>query len=218
MNTKINRIFCLLAVLLPVSLSAAQNKLEDKALETMKKATQYMMDEVSVGGGFVWTYLPDFSRQWGEMEAKRTMVWNQSPGTPQMGQILLDAYHATGDEYYYEAAKKVASALIWGQLDCGGWNYVFDFAGEASLKDWYATVGKSGWRLEEFHTMTAVRQSALSSFSAYISRSMTRHSVLHLTRPSTLSSRASMPVAVGLSVILSSMIILSRDVRTTVRS
>ena len=97
MNTKINRIFCLLAVLLPVSLSAAQNKLEDKALETMKKATQYMMDEVSVGGGFMWTYLPDFSRQWGEMEAKRTMVWNQSQGTPQMGQILLDAYHATGD-------------------------------------------------------------------------------------------------------------------------
>lgn len=150
MNTRINRIFCFLAILLPMSLSAAQNKLEDKALETMKKATRYMMDEVSVGGGFVWTYLPDFSRQWGEMEAKRTMVWNQSPGTPQMGQILLDAYHATGDEYYYEAAKKVASALIWGQLECGGWNYVFDFAGEASLKDWYATVGKSGWRLEEF--------------------------------------------------------------------
>lgn len=40
--------------------------------------------------------------------------------------------------------------MIWGQLECGGWNYVFDFAGENSLKSWYDTVGKNGWRLEEF--------------------------------------------------------------------
>lgn len=46
--------------------------------------------------------------------------------------------------------KKVANALIWGQLECGGWNYVFDYAGENSLKQWYDTVGKNGWRLEEF--------------------------------------------------------------------
>ncbi|MBQ9477506.1 MAG: pectate lyase [Bacteroidales bacterium] len=125
------------------------NKLDDQVLKTMKTATEYMMDVVSYRGGFVWTYLPDFSRQWGEMEAKRTMAWVQS-GTPQMGNLLLDAYHATGDEYYYEAATRVANALIWGQQDNGGWNYCFDFAGEASLKDWYATVGRNGWRLEEF--------------------------------------------------------------------
>lgn len=51
----------------------------------------------------------------GEMEAKRTMVWIQPPGTPSVGHLLLDAYHATGDEYYYEAAQKVANTLIWGQ-------------------------------------------------------------------------------------------------------
>lgn len=44
----------------------------------------------------------------------------------------------------------MANTLIWGQLECGGWNYVFDFAGENSLKSWYDTVGKNGWRLEEF--------------------------------------------------------------------
>ena len=38
--------------------------------------------------------------------------------------------------------KKVANTLIWGQLECGGWNYVFDFAGENSLKSWYDTVGE----------------------------------------------------------------------------
>ncbi len=116
----------------------------------MKSATRFMMDKVSYNGGFVWSYLPDLSRSWGEMEAKRTMVWIQSPGTPLVGQVLLDAYHATGDEYYYEEAKKVAKVLIGGQKPCGGWNYMFDMAGEDSIKEWYATIGKNGWRMEEF--------------------------------------------------------------------
>jgi PelA/Pel-15E family pectate lyase len=131
-------------------MAQTNKKLDEQVVKTMKTATQFMMDKVSYNGGFVWNYLPDMSRSWGEMEAKRTMVWIQPPGTPSVGHLLLDAYHATGDEYYYEAAKKVANALIWGQLECGGWNYVFDFAGENSLKSWYDTVGKNGWRLEEF--------------------------------------------------------------------
>ena len=134
----------------PVVAQRRQATLEQQALATMKRATRFMMDEVSYNGGFVWNYLPDFSRQWGEMEAKRTMAWVQAPGTPGVGHLMLDIYHATGDEYYYQMAEKVAAALIWGQLECGGWNYMFDFAGEASLKEWYATIGKSGWRLEEF--------------------------------------------------------------------
>ncbi len=147
--------YALLAVLIAAAPAGTlaqkrQPSLEDQALATMKKATQFMMDKVSYKGGFVWDYLPDFSRQWGEMEAKRTMIWNQPPGTPTVGHLLLDVYHATGDEYYYEAAKKVAEALMFSQLPCGGWNYCFDFAGEGSLKDWYATVGANGWRLEEF--------------------------------------------------------------------
>ena len=36
------------------------------------------------------------------------------------------------------------------QHPSGGWNYIHDFAGEASLKQWYDTIGKNGWRLEEF--------------------------------------------------------------------
>lgn len=133
-----------------VGIAQTNKKLDDQVINTMKTATRFMMDKVSYNGGFVWNYLPDMSRSWGEMEAKRTMVWIQPPGTPSVGHLLLDAYHATGDEYYYEAAKKVANTLIWGQLECGGWNYVFDFAGENSLKSWYDTVGKNGWRLEEF--------------------------------------------------------------------
>ena len=141
---------CCLSMLMTGVLAGNNKKMNEQVLKTMKTATQFMMDEVSYNGGFVWEYLPDLSRSWGELEAKRTMAWIQPPGTPDVGHLLLDVYHATGDEYYYESAKKVANALIWGQLECGGWNYVFDFAGENSLKDWYATIGQSGWRLEEF--------------------------------------------------------------------
>nr|WP_302115315.1 pectate lyase [uncultured Alistipes sp.] len=130
--------------------SARQPESERRILDAMKRATHYMMDVASYRGGFVWSYLPDLSRSWGELEAKRTMAWIQPPGTPSVGHLMLDAYHATGDEYYYEAAERIAAALIWGQLPCGGWNYLFDFAGENSLKEWYATVGRSAWRLEEF--------------------------------------------------------------------
>ncbi len=133
-------------LLLGVSVRAGDHEVR----QAMRRATQYMMDEVSVDGGFVWNYLPDFSRQWGELEARRSMVWLQSPGTPDVGQVLLDAYHATGDEYYYNCARRVAMCIIGGQMSCGGWNYMFDLAGEDSIREWYATIGKQAWRLEEF--------------------------------------------------------------------
>ena len=142
--------FCAMGIACTGMAQTNYNVSEKQILDVMKTATRFMMETVSYKGGFVWNYLPDMSRSWGELEAKRTMVWIQPPGTPSVGHLLLDAYHATGDEYYYEAAQKVANALIWGQLECGGWNYVFDFAGENSLKEWYATVGRNAWRLEEF--------------------------------------------------------------------
>ena len=122
----------------------------ESVLSAMKRATKYMMEVASYEGGFVWSYLPDYSRQWGELEARRTMVWLQPPGTPAVGHLMLNAYHATTDEYYYQCAKKIADVLMKGQLPCGGWNYVFDLEGEEALKQWYATIGKQAWRLEEF--------------------------------------------------------------------
>jgi PelA/Pel-15E family pectate lyase len=131
-------------------ISAQNNKLKNEAEDAMLRATRYMVENVSTNGGYVWYYIPDFSRRWGEMEAYKTMIWLQSPGTVSMGHLFLDAYRATGDEYYYQAAEKAASAVIWGQSQEGGWNYVVDFAGDRSLKQWYNTIGKNGWRLEEF--------------------------------------------------------------------
>ena len=119
-------------------------------LGAMKRATTFMVDKVAYKGGYVWSYLPDMTRRWGEMEARPTMIWIQPPGTPSMGHLYLDAYHATGDAYYYRAAEQVAAALALAQHPSGGWNYIADFAGEKSLREWYDTIGRNAWRLEEF--------------------------------------------------------------------
>lgn len=153
MYKKVKKIFILtipLFLLSTFSNAQIKNNSKQKALQTMLAATNYMVEEVSTNGGYLWNYLPDFSRQWGEMEAYPTMIWLQHPGTISMGQIFMDAYKATGDEYYYQAAQKAANAIIWGQSHEGGWNYMIDFAGDKSLKQWYSTIGKNGWRLEEF--------------------------------------------------------------------
>jgi PelA/Pel-15E family pectate lyase len=121
-----------------------------EALAAMKRATTFMVEKLSTNGGYVWNYLPDRSRRWGELEAYPTQIWIQPPGTPTMGHLFLDAYHATGDEYYYQAAGQVAGALIWGQHPSGGWNYMVDFGGARSLRRWYDTIGKNAWRMEEF--------------------------------------------------------------------
>ena len=130
----------------------AQNaNLKTEARSAMMSATRFMVEKVSTNGGYVALYLPDMSRRWGELEGFDSQIWVQSPGTPSMGSVFLDAYDATSDEYYYQAAEKVAAALIWGQQKEGGWNYIIDFNGERSLKKWYATIGKNAWGFEEYY-------------------------------------------------------------------
>jgi len=128
----------------------AQSADRAQILSTMKRATTFMVEKVSTNGGFVWNYLPDLSRRWGELEARPTQIWIQPPGTATMGHLFLDAYHATGDEYYYQAADRTVSALVFAQHPSGGWNYLADFGGDRSLREWYDTVGKNAWRMEEF--------------------------------------------------------------------
>jgi len=145
----VTRLFA--ALLLLIGLAAPAFAQSRGAIErTMRRATIFMVEKASTGGGYVWSYLPDMSRRWGEIEAKPSMIWVQPPGTATMGHLFLDAFHATGDEYYYQAAEKVGGALIRGQHRSGGWNYFIDFAGPSSTKHWYETIGRNAWRMEEF--------------------------------------------------------------------
>ena len=45
-----------------VGMAQTNKKLDDQVINTMKTATQFMMDKVSYNGGFVWNYLPDMGR------------------------------------------------------------------------------------------------------------------------------------------------------------
>ena len=128
----------------------AQTATVGAARSALKQAADYMDEVVSFRGGYVWSYAPDLSQQFGEMEAYRTMCWIQPSGTPSVGHAYLDAYHATGDERFYQAAFRTAMAVKQAQRSEGGWNYIHDFAGEGNLKRWYGTIGRNGWRLEEF--------------------------------------------------------------------
>ncbi|MEO6361350.1 MAG: pectate lyase [Sphingomicrobium sp.] len=130
--------------------SPAEAQTRPEIEQAMKRATHFMVDKVANRGGYVWSCLPDKSRCWGEIEAYPTMIWVQPPGTATMGHLFLDAFHATGDQYYYQAAAKAAQALVVGQHRSGGWNYFIDFAGPRSAQKWYATVGRNAWRMEEF--------------------------------------------------------------------
>jgi PelA/Pel-15E family pectate lyase len=141
------RLLALLALLVPAAASA-QNRTEIE--RTMRRATTFMVERVATQGGYVWNYLPDLTRRWGEMEAEPGMIWVQAPGTATMGHVFLDAFNATGDAYYYEAAARAADALIAGQHRSGGWNYFIHQGGPQAARRWYETVGRNGWRLEEF--------------------------------------------------------------------
>jgi hypothetical protein len=150
------REFVLSALSSPLVLSGlttqahAQTDTRTAALAALKRAAVYMDEVVSYRGGYVWSYAPDFTKQLGEMEAYRTMCWLQPPGTASIGHVFLDAYHATQDRRFFQAARRTALAVKQAQRSDGGWNYIHDFAGERSLKNWYKTIGRNGWRLEEF--------------------------------------------------------------------
>jgi PelA/Pel-15E family pectate lyase len=53
-----------------------------------------------------------------------------------VGEAFLAAFRATGDSLYLKYAGDAGRALVWGQMECGGWNYLIDFA-PGSLATWY---------------------------------------------------------------------------------
>lgn len=124
---------CALSCAAPVGAQPTRNEVTD----AMRKATAFMADEVSVGGGYAWSFSEDLSSRWGEVPARPSQIWVQA-GTPMVGMAFLDAYAATRDRLYLDAAKRAANALIFGQTPEGGWHYFVDFD-PAGLEEWYRT-------------------------------------------------------------------------------
>jgi len=114
-------------VLLPGLTFAGQPVTRQEATGALKKAVQFFRCEVSTHGGYLWRYSGDLKLREGEGKASETMAWVQPPGTPTVGQAFLDAYEATGEKLYLDAARDTAEALLRGQLRSGGWDYRIEF-------------------------------------------------------------------------------------------
>jgi len=145
---------CLLlviALLLPPAARGTQSgqPSEREALAAMKKATQFMLEKVAYRGGYVWSVSEDFKRRDGEVPARATQIWIQG-GTPEVGHAYLDAYEATRDPVFLEAARRAADALVYGQRPEGGWHYFIDFDPKG-LGEWYRQeASRFKWGYEEY--------------------------------------------------------------------
>ncbi len=132
---------------LPLSATAETDTAD--VLAAMKSATTFMSETVAVRGGYVWVVSDDLERRWGEVPARPSQVWLQG-GTERVGHVMLDAWEATADEAYLDAARRAADAIVYGQTPEGGWHYFIDFD-PAGIEDWYTnTASQFRWGYEEY--------------------------------------------------------------------
>src|SRR5262245_50517227 len=101
--------------------------LRERATAALRKAVEFYRTKVSTEGGYHFAYAQDLSYGRSEMSEGPTRVEVQREGTPGVGMAYLDAYEATQDTYYLDAARDVARALVRGQYCSGGWDYFIEF-------------------------------------------------------------------------------------------
>ena len=107
-------------------LHSAESPSAAEVKNALGKATDYLTS-ISTEGGYLWRYSGDLSERWGEEHATASQIWVQPPGTPAVGAAFLRAYEATGDPAHLKAAEAAALALVRGQLQSGGWDYLVEF-------------------------------------------------------------------------------------------
>lgn len=110
--------------------SSSGQETESIVKEAMKKAATFYVEKVARHGGYVYYTAPDFSWRHGEGRASDSQIWVQPPGTPTVGMAFLAAHEATEDPFYLKAATDAGNALIYGQLESGGWTNWVDFLPE----------------------------------------------------------------------------------------
>ena len=98
-----------------------------RAQAALRKAVEFYRGKVATEGGYHFAYAEDLSYGRSEMSEGPTRVEIQRDGTPLVGMAYLEAYAATGDTYYRDAARDVARALVKGQYCSGGWDYYIEF-------------------------------------------------------------------------------------------
>lgn len=135
-----------------ISSTQARDDLPEQAREAMKRATQFFHGQVAVNGGYVYEYSLDLKQRQGEGKAAPTEIWVQPPGTPTVGMSYVRAYEATGDPLFLDAAVDAARALMFGQMESGGWSSSIDFDPKGSHSDRYRN-GKGRAKGKNYSTL-----------------------------------------------------------------
>lgn len=132
----------------------AEPKLRDEATQAMKKAASFYRSKVATRGGYVYYYSEDLQQRWGEGKAAPDTIFVQPPGTPTVGMAYLKAFTATDDKFYLDAATETAEALVYGQLQSGGWTQTIRFE-KGERKSPYRD-GKDTSSLDDGQTQSAL--------------------------------------------------------------
>lgn len=131
-----------------------------EVLDVMKRAATYFRRHVAQHGGYVYFYSEELQQRFGEGPASSDQIWVQPPGTPTVGMAYLHAYAATADPFYLEAAIETAEALIYGQLESGGWTNCIDFNPQGERVAQYRHGkgrGRNYSSLDDDQTQSAIR-------------------------------------------------------------
>lgn len=133
-----------------------------KVSAAMKKAATFYREQLALRGGYVYYYSPDLRKRLAEGPATSSQICVQPPATPTVGMAYLAAFKATGDEYYLEAARETAQALVYGQLKSGGWTQVIDFNSANRSASQYRNGkgnrrGKNNSTLDDGQSQSAMR-------------------------------------------------------------
>ena len=121
-------VLCLAAAALAAGIAPQRDPaLRPRAEAALRKAAEFYRTRVATEGGYHFAYAEDLSYGRSEMSEGPTRVEVQRDGTPLAGMAYLDAYEATRDPYYLDAARDVARALVRGQYCSGGWDYFIEF-------------------------------------------------------------------------------------------
>jgi PelA/Pel-15E family pectate lyase len=139
----------------------AEPSLRDDALAAMKQAATFFRERVARHGGYAYYASLDLQERWGEGRVSVDTILVQPPGTPTVGMAFLGAFEATGDRFYLDAARDAAGALVYGQLESGGWTQVIDFGAADGRRQGKYRNGRGGdWNassLDDGQTQSALQ-------------------------------------------------------------
>lgn len=102
-------------------------QLPEQVRAAMLRAVTAFQNQAAYRGGYVYEVSLDGSHRRGEGTATATEIWVQPPGTPAVADAFLDAFDACHDPLFLNAARAAADALLFGQLESGGWADRVDF-------------------------------------------------------------------------------------------